>query len=103
MATLDPIATNEGLPADPIQSGAGKRFLLDPIQETAWRAGVVVRGFTIKVDGDTVTAVIKVIDPKGKPKVAFVTAHSYAVVMEVWFQALTTTAVSLKWHDDRFA
>ena len=76
---------------------------MDPLQETAWAAGVKCTGFTVKVRDQDVTLVIRVIDPKGKPKVAFITAHSYAAAMEVWLECLHTTAVSLKWHDDRFA
>ena len=103
MSDKDPIEVNVGQRMDPLTSGAGIRFLLDPVQETAWAAGVKCTGFTIKHKAGEVTAVIRVVDAKGKCKVAFVTAHSYAAVMEVWLTALHSTSYNLTWHDDRFA
>lgn len=88
---------------NPFGTSPGLRFLLNPIQETAWAAGVLCTGFSIKLSDGTCRLTIRVIDPKGKPKVAFITAHSYAECMEVWYEALHTTAYNLKWLDDRFA
>jgi len=97
------IVNEPGMEAHGIRGSAGMRFLLDPIQETAWAAGVLCTGFSVKVGSGTTTIVIRVKDTKGKPKVAFITTHSYAECMEVWFTALHSTAYSLTWLDDRFA
>lgn len=103
MRTEDDAINGSGFVRFSRGDSAGMRFLLDPIQETAWAAGVLCTGFTIKLSNNEVTAVIRVKDTKGKAKVAFITAPTYGAVMETWLTALHSTSYSLKWHDDRFA
>lgn len=95
---------NTGTPPEDFQmTGSGLRFLLDPIGETAWATGYLVTGFSLNQTKDGWRLTIRVRGKHNKPMVAFITATSYAAVMETWYTAIHSDSYRLTWLDDKYA
>ncbi len=81
---------------------SGLKFIIDPVKETAWETGCVLTGYTFSLKEDCWLLTIKVKDTKGSHRVAFIQAPTIAACYEVWYSAMTTTSITLKWREDKY-
>lgn len=81
---------------------SGLKFIIDPEKETVWATGWMLTGYTFTKKDDGWLLTIKVCSQSGVNKVAFITAPEIASCYELWYSAMTTTSIKLKWRDDRY-
>lgn len=81
---------------------SGLKFIIDPEKETVWSTGWMLTGYTFTKKDDGWLLTIKVRSRSAVSKVAFIHAPQIASCYELWYAAMTTTSVKLKWYDDKY-
>ena len=71
-------------------------------QEMIWQTGVQLQGMTFSKKDEGWLLTVKVKDRQGKRKVSFVFAHTPEDCLDTVWTAMCSTAVTLKWREDKW-
>lgn len=103
MATATDVSENgKRIQHDQVTQEQVTAFILEPDREMVYQTGYTLHSYTLRKEGEGWLLVIRVNAQKGGRLVTFLKTDSIYTCFEVWYQAMVSKAITLKWYPDKF-